>query len=125
MTISQKLANRSLMASRRRSRNTVTHLNVEKIIVTAPTATNQACLFGATRQNFDITPTSERLPLFGLIPFRPVADIGLEHLVLEVVAVDHRLGDVVATDDAHLHFLVHDRHVAGVTVRNCSAGASL
>ncbi len=52
---------------------------------------------------------------------RPVADIGLQHLVLEVLAVHHGLGHVVEADHAHEHLLVHHRHVARVAVEHHAA----
>jgi hypothetical protein len=52
---------------------------------------------------------------------RPVADVGLEHAVLEVLAVHHGLGDVVEADHAHQHALVHHRHVARVALEHHAA----
>src|SRR4051794_6549326 len=51
----------------------------------------------------------------------PVADVGLEHPVLEVLAVHDRLGDVVEADHAHQHALVHHRHVAGMALQHHAA----
>ena len=52
---------------------------------------------------------------------RPVADVGLEHAVLEVLAVDHRLGDVVERDHAHQRALAHHRHVARMAAEHHAA----
>src|SRR4051794_17917202 len=56
-----------------------------------------------------------RLRVFG---GRPVADVCLEHAVLEVLAVHDGLGDVVEADHAHQHALVHDGHVACVPLEH-------
>src|SRR3954468_17679618 len=52
---------------------------------------------------------------------RPVADVGLEHAVLEVLAVDHGLGHVVERDHAHQRAVAHHRHVARMPAEHHAA----
>src|SRR5689334_22680338 len=54
---------------------------------------------------------SVRRRLFVAVFDRPVADVGLQHPVLEVLAVDDRLRDVVERDHAHQRALGHPREV--------------
>src|SRR4051812_9771578 len=52
---------------------------------------------------------------------RPIADVGLEHAVLEILAVDHGAGDVVERDHAHQGTVAHHRRVAGVAAEHDAA----
>src|SRR5690606_279081 len=58
---------------------------------------------------------------FAVFFFWPVTDVGLEHLVFEVLAVDHGFGHVVEADHPHQHLVVHHRHVAGVLFQHHGA----
>ena len=68
----------------------------------------------------DTLPTTPaRSGLRGVaLALRPIPDIGLEHFVLEVLAVHHGLGDVVEADNTHQHVVVHHRHVARVVAQH-------
>ncbi len=61
--------------------------------------------------------------LSGLLTFfrRPVPYVSLEHLVLEILAVHHRLGHIVKTHHTHeLAFAEHGQ-VAGMALQHHAA----
>jgi len=53
--------------------------------------------------------------------FGPVADVGLEHAVLEVLRVDDGLGNVVERHHAHQRAFLEHRHVARVAAQHHAA----
>ena len=52
---------------------------------------------------------------------RPVANVGLEHLVLKVLAIDHGLGHVVKADHALQFPVANDRHVTRMALQHHAA----